>query len=112
LNTKTGKFYKVTYRDATDGKIQKIDVTKIADSPLGLSFIALSGFLFEKSSILVDPEMESRIKAFEAIKTLHLSMYSVISIAELGNHLMPLSFDKDKSNLVVLPSSPTPPPGP
>lgn len=106
----TPKCYRVTYREATEGKICEIKVTSIGDSPLGLSFIALSGFLFEKSSILVDPETEALMKKFESIQTLHLSIYSVISIAELGESMKPLSFNNDKSNLVVLPNPPSPSP--
>jgi len=103
------KAYRVTYREPKEGQISELKVTKIEDSPLGLGFIALSGFLFEKSSILVDPEVESRMKQFESVQTLHLSMYSIVSIAELGHHMQPLSFENDKSNLVILPHQQKPP---
>jgi hypothetical protein len=36
------------------------------------------------------------------VKTLHLSIYSIISIQEVGMEHKGLYFKKDKSNLVVL----------
>ena len=102
--------YKVSYRDPKDGKISELKVTKICDSSLGLGFISLSGFIFEKSSILVNPEIENQIKEFENIQTLHISVYSIVRIAELGQHLKPLSFENDKSNLVTLPTNHQDPP--
>ena len=94
--------YVVTYRDPKDGELTTLKAKKITDSSLGLSFIALSDFVFETSSILVDPQVESRKAEFENINTFHLSIYSVVSIAEVGEHLKPLSFANDKGKLVVL----------
>ena len=94
--------YVVTYRDSTDGSVVTLKVRTIEDSSLGLTFIALSNFQFETSSILVNPEEEARKKRFEPIKTLHLSIYSVMSIAEMGVETPKLIFKKDKSNLVIL----------
>ena len=103
--------YVITYREPKSGELTTLKAKNIHDSSLGLSFIAISEFVFETSSILVDPQLESRMAEFENIKTLHLSIYSVVSIAEVGDHLKPLAFNKDKSNLVVLhqdmPQSPT-----
>ncbi len=94
--------YLVTYRDPTDGSIVNLKTRSIADSSLGLTFIALSDFVFETDTILINPEEESRRKKFENIKTLHMSIYSIISIAELGAETPKLTFQKDKSNLVIL----------
>ncbi|MCB9072812.1 MAG: DUF1820 family protein [Bdellovibrionaceae bacterium] len=100
--------YIVSYRDPKDGAIVSLKVKSISDSTLGLSFIALSGFIFDSSAILVNPEEEAMKKKFENIKTLHLSIYSIISIAEMGLETPRLAFKNDKSNLFVLPQSPNP----
>ena len=97
-----GHIYVVTYRDSKDGSIVTLKVCKIEDSSLGLTFVALSDFVFETSSLLVNPEEEARQKRFQNIKTLHLAIYSVISIAEMGPETPKLAFKNDKSNLVIL----------
>jgi len=94
--------YAVTYRDSKDNSIVTLKVRKIEDSSLGLTFVALSDFIFETSSVLVNPEEEARQKRFANIKTLHLAIYSVISIAEMGPETPKLAFKNDKSNLVIL----------
>jgi len=92
----------VTYREPKTNELTTLKVKKITDSPLGLSFVALSDFIFETSSILLDPKIESLKTEYENIQTLHLSIYSVVSIAEMGEHLRPLTFTNDKAKLVVL----------
>ena len=77
----------------------------------GISFVAISDFIFDTNSILVNPEEESKKLKFENIETLHLSIYSILSIAEIGENNKGLEFKKDKSNLLVLrsdqPGAPT-----
>lgn len=106
MKTNAPVCYLVTYRDHKDNAIHELKVKTIEDSSLGLSFIALSGFLFETETLLVRPEEENKRKKFENIKTLHLSIYSVISIAEMGSETPRLAFKNDKSNLFVLPTDP------
>ena len=105
----TGKeeetFFIVTFRNSENGKVETLKARKIQDSTLGLSFIALSDFVFETQSAVVNPTEESLSKRFENVKCFHLSIYTVISIEEVGAAHRGLSFQKDKSNLVVLPSS-------
>jgi hypothetical protein len=95
-------FYVVTYRNPKDSRILSLNVKTIKDSSLGLSFIAVSDFFFEENSILVNPEEESKKLEFENIKTLHLSIYSILSIAEVGESISSLKFKNDKSNLLIL----------
>lgn len=97
--------YAVTYRDQKDGSICTLKVKTIQDSTLGLSFICLSDFTFETDSILVHPEEEARRKKFENIRNLHLSIYSIISIAEMGTETPKLAFKNDKTNLFIIPSA-------
>ncbi len=103
-------FYLIHYRDPRDGSYQSIKAKKIKDSSLGLSFVAITDFVFEENSILVNPDEEAKKLEFEHVKTLHLSIYSILSVSEIGEHKKDLKFKNDKSNLLVLSSDPTGPP--
>lgn len=102
---KDSSCYIVTYRDQKDASIVSLKVRTIEDSSLGLGFIALSGFLFEQDSILVHPDEEAKKKKFEDVKTLHLSIYSIISVTEVGLNIPKLAFKNDKSNLLMMQNS-------
>jgi len=101
-------YFEVHYRDPVEEKIVTLKAAKIEDSSLGLSFIRLSDFFFDTSSLVIKPEEENMQKRFERIKSMHLSIYSVISIAEVGEEQESLSFQNDRSNLVVLPGTKPP----
>ena len=101
-------YYLVTYRDPKDGQTISLRAKKVTDSSLGLSFIALSDFMFESDMLVVNPAEEDLKKRFSSVKTIHLSIYSVLSIEEVGLEQKDLAFEKDKSNLVVFPSTPRP----
>jgi len=94
--------YLITYRNAKDGKVVTLKAKTVTDSSLGLSFVAISDFMFDTKSIVINPEEEDQKRQFEGVKTLHLSIYSIISIEEVGEDHKGLKFKKDKSNLVVL----------
>lgn len=94
-------FFEIIYRDPKDGKNVTLKARTIQDSSLGLSFISVSDFIFDTQSVVINPEEEAREKKFSTIKSLHLSIYSVLSIAEVGPQSKTLSFVKDKSNLVM-----------
>jgi len=104
-------YYLVTYRDPKDGQTISLKAKKVTDSSLGLSFIALSDFIFASDMLVVNPAEEDLKKRFSSVKTIHLSIYSVLSIEEIGLEQKDLAFEKDKSNLVVFPSTPRPPKG-
>ena len=104
-------YYLVTYRDPKDGQTVSLKAKKVTDSSLGLSFIALSDFIFESDMLVVNPAEEDLKKRFSSVKTIHLSIYSVLSIEEIGLEQKDLTFEKDKSNLVVFPGTPRPPKG-
>ncbi len=99
-------YYLVHYRDPRDGAHQSLKARKISDSSLGLSFISLSDFIFDTNSLLVNPDEEAKKANFENVKTFHLSIYSVLSISEIGEHTKDLSFKNDRSNLFVLNGDP------
>lgn len=102
-------FFVITYRDPKDGQTISLKARKVVDSSLGLSFIAISDFIFESGKLVVNPAEEDLKKRYAAVKTIHISIYSILSIEELGTEHKGLSFKKDKSNLFVLPGN-TPPP--
>ncbi len=95
-------FYLITYRDAKDAKVLTLKAKTVTDSSLGLSFVAISDFVFDTKSVVINPEEEDQKRQFEGVKTLHLSIYAIISIEEVGEEHKGLKFKKDKSNLVVL----------
>ena len=106
-------YFIITYRDPKENKMVECKAKKIADSSLGLSFVAVSDFVFtSKNSLVVDPTEEYLQKRLENVKSLHLSIYSIISIEEVGLQHGGLKFVKDKSNLVMFngPSGPEAPP--
>lgn len=110
MSKKAGSYFEVNYRDPVEGKNVSLKAGKIEDSSLGLSFIRLSDFFFDTSSLVIKPEEENMKKRFEKIKSLHLSIYTVVSIAEIGKAQEGegLSFKTDRSNLVVLPGAKPP----
>jgi hypothetical protein len=102
-------YYLITYREPKDGQIVTLKSRRVTDSSLGLSFIALSDFIFDTDGLVVNPAEEDLKKRFAAVKTLHLSIYTIVSIEEVGTDHIGLAFEKDKSNLVVFPTTPRPP---
>lgn len=94
----------ITYREPQEGKIVTLKAKTVTDSSLGLSFISISDFVFSTSGLVVNPHEEDLKKRFENVRSLHLSIYTIISIEEVGEEHEGLSFKKDKSNLVVLSS--------
>ncbi len=95
-------YFVITYREPQEGKLVSLKARTVTDSSLGLSFIAISDFVFSTSGFVVNPAEEDLKKRFENVKSLHLSIYNIISIEEVGEEHEGLSFNKDKSNLVVL----------
>ena len=102
-------FYIINYRDPTDNKTLELKAKKVTDSTLGLSFIAISDFIFDSSSLVVNPSEEDLKRKLEHVKTLHISIYSILSIEEIGAAHRGLKFKENKSNLIVLNSSHQPP---
>ena len=95
--------YLVTWRDARNGEIMTLRVRQIRDSTLGLTFVALSDFVWESSSPIVNPAEEALARRFEQTKTLHLSIHAIVSIEEIGADHQGLSFEKDRANLLTFP---------
>jgi hypothetical protein len=107
-NSNTDTFYLVHYRDPQDGKVVALKVKKIEDSQLGLGFVKLSDFIFDTRSLVVQPVEEQLKQRFENVKSFHLSIYSLVSVEELGVKHKGLNFKKDRSNLISFPSDQPP----
>lgn len=105
---KDDSFYLVNFRDPKEGKNLTLKAKRIEDSSLGLSFIKISEFLFDTESRVVLPTEEQLQKRFENVKSLHLSIYNIISIEELGMKHVGLKFRKNRSNLIAFPGDTTP----
>ncbi|MBL6975721.1 MAG: DUF1820 family protein [Deltaproteobacteria bacterium] len=98
-------YYLLTYRDPEEDRIISLKVRRVEDSSLGPTFIAISDFVFDDSSVIIDPNVESRRRRLADTRKLHISLYHVISIAEVGRRNRGLDLS-DRANLVMLPSSP------
>ena len=97
--------YVVTHRDPAGGKTVSLKVRKVEDSELGPTFVALSDFLFESASPIIDPTLEDLKKRYENTKKLHLSLYNIVSIEEVGRRNPGLDLS-ERSNVIVLPGAP------
>lgn len=96
--------YVVTYKDAETDETVTLRARKVFDSPLGLSFIALADFVFDGGGgLLVNPGEEALARRMAKVRTLHLSIYRVLSIQEVGDEADGLALVRDRSNLVVFP---------
>ena len=98
--------YVVTYRDPAGGKTLGLKVRKVEDSELGPTFVALSEFLFESTSPIIDPALEDLRKRYEHTRKLHLSLYHIVSIEEVGRRNPGLDLSAERSNVIVLPGHP------
>lgn len=103
-------YYLIQYRDLKDGgKIVSLKARKIEDSNLGLSFVRISDFLFDTDSIVVQPTELQLEQHFADVRSLHLSIYSIVSVEEVGHKHIGLKFKKNRSNLIAFPGeTPTP----
>lgn len=98
-------YFRISYRDPVEGKIVDLKAAKVEDSSLGLGFIAVSDFVFDSTGLVVDVVEENLRKRLEDVRSMHLSVYSILSIEEVGAKNRGLHFKNDKSHLVVLPAA-------
>lgn len=92
----------VTFRDPKDEKVIQLKAKSIKDSSLGLGFVAISDFVFMTNTLVLNPAEEQLKNRFKEVRTLHISIYTIISVEDVGPAHRGLKFEKDKSNLVVL----------
>lgn len=108
--SKSKNLYHIHYRHPKDGKMISLKAGSVEDSSLGLSFVRISDFIFDTSTLVVKPSEEQLKKELEGVKAVHMSLYSIVSIEELGNSHKGLKFKKDKANLLAFPASNENPP--
>lgn len=102
-------YFVVTYRDTEKtGKTRSIKVRSIEDSSLGLTFVALSDFIFNSSSPILDPSEDYAKQRFQKTKCLHLSIYNIICVEEVGDDNKGIVLAHDKSNIVFFNPEKTP----
>ena len=95
----------VSYRDPEKpNEMIEVRVRNVDDSALGPAFIALSDFVFGTSTGLINPRDEYAKKRFVKTKTLHLSIYNVVTIEEVGDENPGLKLAPKEG--VVLPFKP------
>lgn len=95
-------YYLLSFRDPKENKPVTLKVKTIGDSNLGISFIRISDFIFDTKGTIVDPNEENLRLRYLHTKSLHISIYSIISIEEVGADHPGLRFDLDKSKLLIL----------
>lgn len=96
------RYYAVTYRSPEDAAVSTLEVRTVEDSDLGPGFICLSDFVW-KQSRLANPTEEALKARFANTRRLHLSVFTILSIAEIGSDHPGLELEDDRSNLVILP---------
>jgi hypothetical protein len=82
--------------------VATLKVRTVADSELGPGFICLSDFVWDRSR-LANPVEEAAKARFADTRRLHLSVFTILSIAEIGSDHPGLELGNDRSNLVVFP---------
>lgn len=98
----SARHFIVTFRDPAEGEITRLRARRVGDSELGLGFVALSDFVFDTSGVIVDPKQDALRRRFGDVKRLHLNLYAILTVEEVGADNPGLRFEKDRSNLVVL----------
>ncbi len=106
---KNETYYIINFRDPKDGKPVTLKAKNVVDSKLGLSFISISNFIFSDNLSFVNPTEENMKKTYSNVKALHISIYSIISIEEVGFDNKGLEFKNDRSNLIMLTNGHPPP---
>ena len=95
----------VTYRNPEKPtETIEVRVRNVEDSVLGIAFISLSDFVFGTQTGLINPRDEYAKKRFRNTKTLHLSIYNVVTIEEVGDENPGLKLARKEG--VVLPFKP------
>ncbi len=93
----------VTWRDPQSAEFLQLKVKSIQDSQLGLTFVALSDFVLEAGTAIVNPTQEALHRRFEHTKMLHLSIHSIASIEEVGPDHQGLTLQGNRTNLLLFP---------
>lgn len=94
--------YRVLFRDPEDGEVVALVARSVTDSALGLGFVCVSDFDFAQRGAIVDPKQERLQRRFEDVRRMHLHLYAILAIEELGDKPGELAFEHDRSKVIVL----------
>ena len=93
--------FAVTFR-ADTGDVVTLRARTVTDSQLGPSFLCLSDFVFPDGR-LIDPTQERLQRRYAETKRLHLNVFGIQTIEEVGIENPGLSLEQDRSKLILLP---------
>ncbi len=104
-------FFIVTFRDPAklaDKETIALKVRSVEDSELGLGFVRISNFIFESTTggLIVDHVADQLKHRFANTHSLHISLYNILSIEEVGMEHRGLNFKNAKSNIYMIPQPP------
>lgn len=100
----TDTVFTVTFRTPEEGNVTTLKVRQVGDSDLGPGFVCLSEFVFDTGLLVLNPSEEALARRYENVRRLHLNVFSILSIAEVGIEHPGLQLEHDRSNLVILPT--------
>lgn len=95
-------WYAVTFREPHESKVTTIKARSVEDSQLGLGFVCFSDFVFETNKVVLNPAEEALQSRYAHVKRIHLPIYAVLSVEEVGEENEGLSLESDRSKLIVL----------
>lgn len=93
--------FAITFRNES-GELVTLRARSVTDSTLGPSFLCISDFVFDEGRI-VDPTQERQQRRYADTRRLHLNVFGVQSIEEVGLAHPGLSLEQDRSRLILLP---------
>ena len=96
--------FAITFRNPEDGSTTVLRARRVTDSDLGPSFVCISDFVFETGSRVLNPAEEALARKYEHTRRLHLNLFAIQAIAEIGGAPQALELEQDRSNLLVLPT--------
>ncbi len=96
-------YYRVIYKDPAKDAVRTLKARTIRDSSLGPTFVELSEFIFDDSKLIVNPEEEELKEHYANVERLHLAIFNILTIEEIGPNPGGLKLSTERANVVVLP---------
>ncbi len=108
MTRKSNAGYRITFRDVAEDKFVTIKARRIAESTLGPAFVEVSDVFFDDGKLIVNPQEEALRDRFNQIQRLHVAIYHIAIIEELGTGTARLKLprSKDGANVVILEPAP------
>ncbi|MBT3221722.1 MAG: DUF1820 family protein [Proteobacteria bacterium] len=102
LASQSKSWYEVTFREPQESAVTTIKARTVEDSQLGLGFVCFSDFVFETNKVVLNPAEEALQTRYANVKRIHLPIYAVLCVEEVGADHEGLSLEADRSKLIVL----------